>query len=427
MSSEEERDASITQSTGGEAEAINERYLLLRQIGAGGCGAVYEALDQQLGRTVAVKLLHSSGALSETQSARFSMEARLTSQLKDPHTVTVFDAGRDQQGRLFLVTELLHGEPLDKRLKREPLSRTEIFRVFTPLCAALHEAHQLGIIHRDIKPANIFLLGVGETLMPKLLDFGIAIFIEDSQLPHPTPPHPDQLAERRLAERRLTKPGELVGSPLYLSPEQIKGAPLSSASDLFSLGVMLYETLAGSPPFQGRDESLFELCESIIYRPHPPLPDHADRPWAQAFTPLIDQLLQKDPTSRIADAAALQRALKALERRLDGLLTDQRLLDADERLSNAHTEEQTPLERGERAVTLADERIDHEEEQPGLEPPPRSGRLWLLPLVLCAGLIIAGWFSAQRHQTRLRGELTAFLPLLDEGGEVGAAALGRFL
>ncbi|MEE2644594.1 MAG: serine/threonine-protein kinase [Myxococcota bacterium] len=290
-------------------EKINDRYALEEILGEGGFGAVYRGRDLVLSRPVAVKRLHPEVSADSEQQKRFLAEAQLTSQLRDPHTITVFDHGVDQTGQLFLVTELLEGESLEERLERGPLSSSEVFQYFIPLCEALQEAHDLGILHRDLKPANLFISERRGIKRIKLLDFGIAKALES-------------LPGTKSEHFKLTTTGNFVGSPYYLSPEQALGEKnLSAATDLYSLGVTLYESLSCETPFKG--ESLLQLLTQIAYQAPKPIGELTGTPWRLAFTPLLNQLLAKKAEERLGEAMALRAALVELSQR-DDLNEDER-------------------------------------------------------------------------------------------------------
>jgi hypothetical protein len=210
------------------------RYVIQRELGRGTMGVVYQAHDPVLGRAIALKTIHLASFLSERQRAayeqRFLAEARIAAQLQHPGIVVVHDLGRDPEtGVLFIALELLVGETLADWIAedRRP-SWQEALRVVARAAEALHHAHERGIVHRDVKPANIMVLKNGA---PKIMDFGIA----------------------KIDTSNLTSPGELFGTPLYMSPEQALARPVDARSDLFSLGSIAYTLLTGHPPFRAPD------------------------------------------------------------------------------------------------------------------------------------------------------------------------------
>ncbi|HET6285019.1 MAG TPA: serine/threonine-protein kinase [Polyangia bacterium] len=221
-------------------------YQLVRMIGQGGMGAVYEAVHTVIGRRVAIKTLGRAYAALPGAVGRFLREAQVTSRLRHPHIVDVTDLGFED-GVCFLVMEYLDGEDLDQRLSRGQLSVDETVEIGLPIIAAVATAHQHGVIHRDIKPHNIFLTrGAGGSLHPKVLDFGISKSLGAS-----------------VGTVSIGAGGGLIGSPCYLAPEQLeqgKGATL--ATDQYALGVLLYECLTGQTPFDGDD--LSQIFHNIL-------------------------------------------------------------------------------------------------------------------------------------------------------------------
>ena len=218
-----------------------QHYRVLRQLGSGGMGIVYEAEDTRLGRHVALKFLPDGHGLAEENVERFLREARIASSLNHPNICTVYDVGV-HEGRHFIAMERLEGESLRSRIHGQPMPLGQILDVGGQLADALDAAHAKGIVHRDIKPANIFLTKRGQA---KLLDFGIAKLGEER---HDT----DATAETRIASEALTTPGTAVGSINYMSPEQARGEELDARTDLFSLGLVLYEMATGREAFEGK-------------------------------------------------------------------------------------------------------------------------------------------------------------------------------
>jgi serine/threonine protein kinase len=221
------------------------RYRLLREIGGGGMGTVYEAEDSQLGRRVAVKLLPPEYSRDRRAKERFLREARAAAAVDHPNLCTVHDAG-ESEGRLYIVLSFYEGETLRDRIRRGPLPLAEAREVAIQVARGLARAHEAGIVHRDIKPANVMLPRRGEA---KILDFGIARLQGD--------------------EVSLTRTGASWGTPAYMSPEHARGEPVDGRTDVWSLGVMLYEMVAGRRPFGG--ESIEALVSSILTQEPEPL------------------------------------------------------------------------------------------------------------------------------------------------------------
>ncbi|MFG3345689.1 serine/threonine protein kinase [Streptomyces sp. NPDC048018] len=273
-------------------QLLGDRYRLLRPLGEGGMGQVWEARDETLGRPVAVKVisrLAGGGSRGDQARRRFLREARITARLQHPNIVTVHDLGETGTGderAPFLVMEIVRGEGLDSMLGRGAVALPDAARWGAQICEALTEAHDAGILHRDIKPSNIFVTPSGTV---KVLDFGIA----RAAGPLPT-------------VDRLTATGLIVGSPAYMAPEQARGLP-EPGSDLYALGCLLYELITGRLPFQAPD-ALGHLSAHLTQEPLPPSSLAAGIP--PAWDSLVLRLLHKDPAQRYATAADLSRALR---------------------------------------------------------------------------------------------------------------------
>ncbi|MBP9112783.1 MAG: serine/threonine protein kinase [Polyangiaceae bacterium] len=266
------------------------------RIGAGSMGAVYRARQHTTARDVAIKILKRERAVDANAKARFLREARANSLLTSPHTVTVFDFGQAKTGELFLAMELLSGESLGQRLARtKALPPKEALSVATQVLASLAEAHAKGLIHRDLKPDNIFIAQIpgnsGEIV--KVLDFGIAKFISDDA--------PVNAIE--------TQAGTVFGTPRYMSPEQAQGKTLDGRSDLYSLGVILYQMLSGHPPFTD-DDAVVVMARHIKTSPRPL---NAVAPSVHAsLDALVQRAIRKEPETRFENAEAMRVALAEL-------------------------------------------------------------------------------------------------------------------
>lgn len=264
---------------------FDSRYQITALVGRGGMGTVYKAVHVAMNQTVALKVLHREMSRDERQVQRFYQEARASSRLKHPNTIRVFDFGRSDEGHLYLAMEFLEGETLTQLLRREgalPVRRA--LNMVRQVAKALAEAHMNGLVHRDLKPDNIFITQIyGEQDFVKVLDFGIAKFVQGN---------PEYGA--------LTQAGLVCGTPLYLSPEQALGRTLDGRSDLYSLGVILFEMLAGVPPF--RAETPVALVMRHIHDAPPPLGAEGIPEPVRA---LVFSLLDKDRDRRPASAEAL--------------------------------------------------------------------------------------------------------------------------
>ena len=231
---------------------FEQKYRVVRLIGEGSMGAVYEAENVRIGRRVAVKILHGDVSGSPEVGARFEREAQVAGKIDNDHVVEILDLGTLSDGRKYIVMEYLAGESLRDRLSRvERLSSLEVFGIFRQILTALDAAHRAGIVHRDLKPDNVILLTrkVGRADFVKLIDFGIARFM--------------------MAAMRMTMSGAFMGTPLYSSPEQAAGKALDHRSDLYSVGVMMYEAASGRLPHN--DQDMVALLVSITTTDAPPL------------------------------------------------------------------------------------------------------------------------------------------------------------
>ena len=261
-------------------------YRIEGLLGEGGGGVVYRAVHVELGRAFAVKVLRAG---AEPDAAwRFAQEAKIASSLAHPNIVDVVHLGRDEAGRHFVVMELLAGEDLQGRLARAAgsgLPFDEAQSVFEAVLDGVGAAHEAGVIHRDLKPANIFLAEKRGSREVKVLDFGMS---------------------RTLAgDVHVTRTGELVGTPLYMAPEQSKEAGVDARADVYSLGVVAYEMLSGRVPFPA--ETLYACVLSHALQPPPPLEELRPEVPA-AVVDVVHRCLAKEPRSRFADARALRRA-----------------------------------------------------------------------------------------------------------------------
>lgn len=267
------------------------RYRILGTLGRGGMGAVYDAQHTGTGQRVAIKTLLLDTAQEPQAVRRFFMEAKLTASLQHPNTIKVFDFGQSDDGIFFLAMERLQGETLGERLTRymatgQRMTEQEAAHIAVAVLRSLAEAHRVGLVHRDLKPGNIFVhdLGGGETMV-KVLDFGIA----------------------KNADTQLTATGTSLGTPAYMSPEQVMGGELDGRSDLYSLGVVLYQCVAGRVPFQG--DSSYTVMIKQVHEPAPDLEQLASV--TEGFAKVVSQALAKTPQERYADATAMREALEA--------------------------------------------------------------------------------------------------------------------
>jgi serine/threonine-protein kinase len=256
---------------------ISGRYEITDVIGEGGMGVVYEAYDAQVDRKVAIKLVRAECATDRKYLSRFRRELEITSQLRHPSTIRVFEHGTTEDRRPYMVMELLTGESLADRLERGRVDEMEALQIARQVAESLSEAHEHGVFHRDLKPDNIFIEKVGVSTVVKVLDFGIAGGVD---------------------ARRLTQAGEVFGTPQYMSPEQCNGLPLDHRTDVYSLGCILHEMIEGRPPFSA--ESPMATMLKHVRAKLPPL-RHASKGTAK----LLKMTLRKDRSKRIQTAARL--------------------------------------------------------------------------------------------------------------------------
>ncbi len=267
------------------------KYRLEQLVGVGGMGRVYRAEQTVLGRTVAVKVIHPHLLGDSSTASRFNTEARAASRLNHPNSVSIFDFGRDEpDGMLYLVMELLAGRDLATvAFDHERLTLTRMLSICDQVLGALAEAHALGVIHRDLKPENIVLARMQSGLeVVKVLDFGLATILE--------------------TKRRMTLPGVICGTPEYMSPEQAAGRELDGRSDLYGLGVLLYEMIADRLPFEGKTPA--ELAHAHQHAPVPPLGRVAPQAIPEPLVKFVHRSLAKAPADRFASAHAMQEALR---------------------------------------------------------------------------------------------------------------------
>jgi serine/threonine protein kinase/Tol biopolymer transport system component len=267
-------------------------YKIEGLLGAGGMGEVFRAVDTKLNRPVAIKFL-SAELADTTARRRFQREAQMASSLNHPHILTVHDAG-DFEGRQFLVTEFVDGGTLNAWAKREKRAWRQTVELLAGVADGLATAHAVGILHRDIKPANILVAKNGYA---KLADFGLA------KLQQPADPE----AGRTLTEGG-TRPGLLMGTIPYMSPEQASGRTVDSRSDIFSFGIVLYETLGGRRPFTGATD--LEVLQKVIHATPPPLPETVP----SGLRSVVEKALENDPEDRYQSMRELAVDLRRMVR-----------------------------------------------------------------------------------------------------------------
>jgi len=373
---------------------IDGRYRLLEKLGEGGMGSVFKVEHARMGKIAALKLLRPDHALDRGIKARFLQEARVVARLSHPNTVQVFDSGELDDGGLFITMEYVPGKDLAWHLKAHgPMTEDKALSIGVQLLASLQEAHEAGIVHRDLKPANVMLVRrrkSGEDQV-KLLDFGIAKLQE--------------------AEGRKSTTGDFIGTPAYMSPEQIRGEALDARSDLYSLGALLFELVTGRQLFEGPNP--ISVVTQHTGSPVPRISDVAPQAHVSpAFEAVVRKALAKRPEDRYRDAEQMRAALEALRRQL-----------------GSQAQDYTPM-----PAELADKMLSRED----FDRYERSLRLQrtaapLVALAVLVGISAVGWHVFRSHDVDapraqevepndLPTQATAIALGVDVKGAIGAAA-----
>jgi len=261
------------------------RYSVTGILGEGGMGVVYAAHDDRLGRPVAIKTI--KGSVADADAAeRMRREARAAARVNHPAICQLYEIG-EEEGELFLVMELLQGESLAARIARGPIAVPEVGSIAIGMLAGIEALHAQGLIHRDLKPSNIFLTPHGV----KLLDFGLTIAVQSTT---------------EQTGGRLTMPGTVLGTPQYAAPEQLRSEAIDTRIDIFAAGAVIYEMLAGRPPFTGK--SAVEVFHAILYEQPPAL---TGGPAVVALDRVVSRALAKRPADRYQTAAEMTQDLRA--------------------------------------------------------------------------------------------------------------------
>jgi serine/threonine-protein kinase len=266
------------------------RFRLGRALGEGGMGTVHEAVDVSMDRPVALKLLRKELATDVHQLQRFEREARAAAKLSHPNVVGVTELVRDPALGLALVMERLAGRSLAARLDDGPLSEREAVDVAMQALDGLAAAHAAGMVHRDLKPSNVFLVSIARGVLVKLLDFGIVKLAEEGASP------------------KLTRKGAMIGTPTYMSPEQVACAPVDARSDVYSMGACLYESLVARPPYEGAHS----LAIIAAVGAGPPIDLLAIEPRVSPdLVHIVRVAMSRDPNGRYQTASAMREALRS--------------------------------------------------------------------------------------------------------------------
>ncbi len=290
---EAKKDPLIGQMVGG-------RFLVLKKIGAGGMGSVYRARQEGMDRDVAIKVLLADLTQNDTVLRRFTLEALAVSRLRHPNTIQIFDYGQTPDGNPYIAMEMLEGLTLYDLLRKErPLPIRRAMRIMAQVAASLSEAHSKEIVHRDLKPENIFLVQVGDNAdFVKVLDFGVA-----------------KLRDHKSDQGTLTQAGSIFGTPRYMSPEQCSAQPVDLRSDLYTLGVILYEMITGQAPFVS-DQALSLLLAHVNDPPRPPSAATDKQVIPAEVEDLVLRLLEKLPENRLSSAGELAKRCEELAAQL---------------------------------------------------------------------------------------------------------------
>lgn len=276
-------------------EMFANKYEITGHIGRGGMGTVYKAVDLVLGRTVAIKFLRTTRGINQKEVSRFQQEAKAIASLDHHNIIRVHEMSVTAEGEPFFVLEYISGNSLSTEIKlSKGLSVERSIAITMQICDALQHAHDHGVVHRDLKPSNLMIVKSGETEVVKLLDFGIA--------------KRNPIDEKTLL--KLTKTGDLFGSPHYMSPEQCEGKAVNTPSDIYSLGIVLFEMLTGKPPFSGN--SLLATLDMHKTAATPTVAGKVDEETAKLLDPILSKMLAKNPDDRFARPADVKAALQTL-------------------------------------------------------------------------------------------------------------------
>ena len=382
-------------------------YKVLSLLGRGGMGEVYLAEDTRLGRRVALKLLPDEFASDAQRLARFRQEARTASALSHPNIVTIHEIG-DVDSLHFMATEFVDGESLRQHLSKRKIEITSALDIATQVATALAAAHEVGVVHRDIKPDNIM---IRRDRLVKVLDFGLAKFSEGSQ-----PPAATQAPTRLMVN---TEPGVVMGTANYMSPEQARGSDVDGRTDIWSLGVILFEMLAGRVPFEG--DTATDVLSRILQKEPLPVARYApDAP--EELQRIVTKSLAKDRDGRYQTVKDLLIDLQALRRRLDLKAELERTAQPDDgTITTTNQEHTTVAERPQETATTAGHIPSSAEYIVGEVKRHKRAVIIALAAVLVAVAAIYVYNSRAGHQIHS----LAVLPMVNGTGDPNAEYLSE--
>jgi serine/threonine-protein kinase len=382
-------------------------YRILNKLGEGGMGEVYLAQDTRLDRKVAVKLLGEEFNRNEDRLRRFIAEAKAASALNHPNIITVYDIGEAEGGSHFIATEFIEGETLRHHTETSRLKTREVLDIVVQVASALAAAHQAGIIHRDIKPENIMLRPDGYV---KVLDFGLAKLTEKQPLTADS--------QAGTIARKETDPGTVMGTVQYMSPEQARGKVVDARTDIFSLGIVLYELVAGRAPFAG--ESSTDVLAAILEREPPPLARYADG-IPQELQRIVSKCLRKERDERYQ---TMKDALLDLKELRDELALEAKLersiRPATSNINNQQTlivEGEITKDRAAQATSAASAQTTSSAEYlvSEIRQHKRGVAIVLLGLLMAASGLAYLYFSNRSSSAR-QIESIAVMPFVNESG-----------
>ncbi len=292
----------MNQATQRYGDLVGQRlfgdYVITRKLGEGGMGAVYLARQEAIDQDIAIKVLHGRAAESREIIERFNREARVISMLTHPNIIRVFIFGRTPDNLMYMAMEYVKGREMREEMRKGLIDELVAIKVMKQTCSALQEAHDLDIVHRDLKPDNILLTEFrGESHFVKVLDFGIA-----------------KITNQEGQEKQLTQAGIVYGTPEYLSPEQAQAKELDHRTDIYSLGVMLYELMTGRVPYQS--SSAVEVLTMHVFNDPKPPSEVAPQRVAPTMENIILKAMAKHPENRFQNAMEMFRALEMREREI---------------------------------------------------------------------------------------------------------------